>query len=144
MTSNAFEHQVAGHPEQLILSDDPSQLIKRCNDRELQFYSDLLAGDGPDWKQEFLRFLPTVYAIEQERSSLVLENLVFGYTRPCIVDIKLGTVLYHESATPEKQSRMEKVAKETTSGSLGFRICGMKVRSGCVILLWIALLKSHP
>jgi 1D-myo-inositol-tetrakisphosphate 5-kinase/inositol-polyphosphate multikinase len=127
MTSNNFEHQVAGHPEQLTLDDDPSRLIKRCNDRELRFYADLAQATDSSWKQEFLRILPKVYKMDREESTLVLENLVFGYDQPCIADIKLGTVLYHDSATPEKRARMEKVSGETTSGSLGFRICGMKV-----------------
>jgi hypothetical protein len=134
MTSKTFDHQVAGHPEQLTLGENPSQLIKRCNDREASFYANLLQATDGSWKQDFLGILPRVYKVDQEENLVVLENLAYGYDEPCIVDIKLGTVLYHDSATPEKRERMEKVAQETTSGSLGFRVCGMKV---CLFTLLI-------
>lgn len=61
--------------------------------------------------------------------SLVLENLSHSFAKPNILDIKLGTVLYDESASSEKRARMEKTARETTSGETGIRITGFQVRA---------------
>lgn len=59
--------------------------------------------------------------------AVVLENLAFGYSKPCVLDLKLGSRLYDDLASPEKRERLETVSKRTTSGSLGVRIAGMKV-----------------
>lgn len=47
--------------------------------------------------------------------------------KPCILDVKLGTVLYDQDAPPEKQARMIKVAHNTTSGETGVRFTGFQV-----------------
>jgi len=57
----------------------------------------------------------------------VLENLSHSFLKPNILDIKLGTVLYDETASPEKVARMEKTAKETTSFETGVRLTGFQV-----------------
>lgn len=59
--------------------------------------------------------------------AVVLENLSFGYAKPCIMDLKLGRRLYSDDASQEKRDRLEAVRATTTSGSLGVRIAGMKV-----------------
>ncbi|ODV93481.1 hypothetical protein PACTADRAFT_52058 [Pachysolen tannophilus NRRL Y-2460] len=60
---------------------------------------------------------------------ILLENLLYGYNKPSILDIKLGSKLYDSFASDSKRQRLEKVSQETTSGSLNFRICGMKILS---------------
>ena len=57
----------------------------------------------------------------------MLENLAHPFYRPNVCDIKLGTVLFDGDATPEKRERMEKVARETTSGSMGMRFTAFQV-----------------
>jgi 1D-myo-inositol-tetrakisphosphate 5-kinase/inositol-polyphosphate multikinase len=61
---------------------------------------------------------------------IVLENVSAGFKHPNILDLKLGARLWDEDAKPEKRARLDKVASETTSGSLGFRIAGMRVWQG--------------
>ena len=58
---------------------------------------------------------------------IALENVAYGFERPNILDIKLGARLWADDAPPAKRAKLDAVAKETTSGSLGFRIAGMKV-----------------
>ncbi|KAH7911881.1 hypothetical protein BJ138DRAFT_1125650 [Hygrophoropsis aurantiaca] len=65
----------------------------------------------------------------QDKESLVLENLTHGFIKPNILDIKLGTVLYDDAASPEKRARMERTAKETTSAETGIRLTGFQVYS---------------
>lgn len=47
--------------------------------------------------------------------------------KPCILDVKLGTTLYDEDASPEKKARMIKAAHNTTSGETGIRLTGFQV-----------------
>lgn len=61
---------------------------------------------------------------------IVLENATAGFVQPNIMDLKLGAQLWDDDAKPEKRARLDKVASETTSGSLGFRIAGMRVWQG--------------
>ena len=62
-----------------------------------------------------------------DKEYIVLENLYHRFIRPSVLDIKLGSKLTDdETTTKEKIERLDKVSKTTTSGSLGFRICGMK------------------
>ncbi|GFZ51541.1 hypothetical protein JCM24511_09308 [Saitozyma sp. JCM 24511] len=56
--------------------------------------------------------------------SVVLENLSHAYTRPSILDAKLGRVLFSSDAAPEKRARMERQARETTSWETGLRLTG--------------------
>lgn len=65
-----------------------------------------------------------------EDQYIVLQNLLYKYKNPCILDIKLGAVLVDDTVSEEKRQRLAKVSAETTSGSLHFRVCGMKVFNG--------------
>jgi len=57
----------------------------------------------------------------------VLENLSHKFKKPNILDIKLGTILYDETANEEKRARMIKTAAETTSLETGVRLTGFQV-----------------
>lgn len=59
----------------------------------------------------------------------MLENLSHPFIKPNIIDIKLGTVLYDETASPDKVERMIKTAKDTTSLETGIRLTGFQVRA---------------
>jgi len=53
-----------------------------------------------------------------------------GFSRPNILDLKLGSRLWADDAPPAKRQRLDRVSSETTSGSLGFRIAGMRIWQG--------------
>lgn len=61
---------------------------------------------------------------------IVLQNLLHGYKNPCILDIKLGAVLVDDTVSEDKRQRLARVSAETTSGSLHFRVCGLKLFNG--------------
>lgn len=61
---------------------------------------------------------------------IVLENITHGFKKPNVLDLKLGAQLWDDNAKPEKRARLDKVSAETTSGSLGFRIAGMRTWLG--------------
>ncbi|EGD97580.1 arginine metabolism regulation protein III [Trichophyton tonsurans CBS 112818] len=62
--------------------------------------------------------------------SIVLENITDGFVRPNVLDVKLGARLWDDDAVPDKRKKLDQVSAETTSGSLGFRIAGMKTWVG--------------
>ena len=62
--------------------------------------------------------------------AIVLENVAAAFKKPNILDLKLGARLWDDNAPPAKRARLDKVAEETTSGSLGFRIAGMRTWNG--------------
>ncbi|KAI9712874.1 MAG: hypothetical protein M1828_001543 [Chrysothrix sp. TS-e1954] len=59
--------------------------------------------------------------------AVVLENVAAGFRKPSIIDIKLGARLWDDNASATKRAKLDGVAKDTTSGSLGFRIAGMRI-----------------
>ncbi|RMD45050.1 hypothetical protein DV735_g90, partial [Chaetothyriales sp. CBS 134920] len=75
------------------------------------------------WKPSLGKKLETGLAI-------VIENAAAGLERPCILDVKLGARLWADDAPLAKKQKFEAVAKESTTGSLGFRITGVKVWLG--------------
>jgi 1D-myo-inositol-tetrakisphosphate 5-kinase/inositol-polyphosphate multikinase len=58
---------------------------------------------------------------------IVLENITSGFTKPNILDVKLGARLWDDGVPPAKRARLDGVSEKSTSGSLGMRIAGMKV-----------------
>lgn len=62
----------------------------------------------------------------QSNLAIVLENVAHGYKKPNILDVKLGARLWADDAPAAKRLKLDKVAEETTSKPLGFRIAGMK------------------
>ncbi|OAG43185.1 hypothetical protein AYO21_02471 [Fonsecaea monophora] len=59
--------------------------------------------------------------------AIVLENVVSGFKHPNVLDVKLGARLWDDDAPLAKRRKLDDVAAKTTSGSLGFRLAGMKV-----------------
>ncbi|RIA86563.1 hypothetical protein C1645_779421 [Glomus cerebriforme] len=64
---------------------------------------------------------------EVDDKAICIENLLYKFKKPCIMDLKLGTQLWGEDADEAKRQRMTKRAKETTSGSLGIRLTAYQV-----------------
>ena len=50
-----------------------------------------------------------------------MKDLRYGMTRPCTVDIKLGSQAYN----PKKMERQQWKMSVSTSSELGFRLCGL-------------------
>jgi 1D-myo-inositol-tetrakisphosphate 5-kinase/inositol-polyphosphate multikinase len=123
-----FPHQVAGHLGQLFIDpSDPLKVIKLCQPKEKDFYEAMFNRESLPWKIVLRSWLPVYYGNSNDGTFITLENLVGSFERPSIVDIKLGSVLYDADATDDKKRRLSQVSAETTSGSMGMRICGMKV-----------------
>ena len=57
----------------------------------------------------------------------MLENLTAPYDYPCVMDLKMGQRTHADTDDPDKVRLKTQRAKDTTSASLGFRVCGMQV-----------------
>lgn len=155
----AFENAAAGH-DGVMSDPSGELIIKPCTKAEIDFYqqtttdrpdfAELMptfmgtlqlgapaeaadvtaASESPEITQATKdQQLKHGLKLETE-TAIVLENLEHGFKQPNVLDLKLGARLYAEGTKPEKAARLDKVASETTSGSLNFRIAGMKVWNG--------------
>lgn len=78
---------------------------------------------GEEWTPSGGKKLSTGLAI-------CLENSASGCQKPCVLDIKLGARLWDDDAPLAKRQKLDEVANTSTSGSLGWRVAGMKVYVG--------------
>lgn len=131
----------------MLTTEDGSLLIKPALKQELAFYQRLQSDSSEAFaalRKHTAKFLGTltlegeaagsaedgnlqIKPVGERKESIVLENLSHRFSRPNILDIKLGTVLYDESANEEKVQRMLKTARETTSLETGVRLTGFQV-----------------
>ena len=59
-------------------------------------------------KAKMTKVVNKLYAtnkVSPKKKGLVLENLSFPFTRPNVLDVKLGTVLYDDTASQEKREK---------------------------------------
>jgi len=59
---------------------------------------------------------------------LGMQNLLAGLTAPCILDIKIGTRTWNTSASAEKAATQARKAATSTTGTLGVRLVGGKLK----------------
>lgn len=58
---------------------------------------------------------------------IVLQDLSKSYKKPSIMDLKMGTKTFGQDATPQKIASKSRKAKETTTRTLGMRLCGQQI-----------------
>ncbi|PIC50674.1 hypothetical protein B9Z55_001489 [Caenorhabditis nigoni] len=60
---------------------------------------------------------------------LLLENVVAHYSRPCVLDLKIGTRQHGDDASESKRHRQLMKCRHSTSATLGVRVVGMQMLS---------------
>lgn len=112
-------NQAGGHKDTFTMDGDT--LIKRVAGREMQFYEDAQTGAWP------ASLLPRYYG-RVGNDGIKIENLTHGYSRPCVIDLKMGeqTVESGEGSLL-KQIRMKVLDHVTRSRSEGCRLEGLSM-----------------
>jgi len=64
------------------------------------------------------------YQQESTHRYLVLRDMTYSCSRPCVMDLKIGIRAYGDDATPKKKQSQTIKSKQTTSFATGLRVCG--------------------
>lgn len=139
-TSKQFHYQVAGHFNEVILSLSQTKILKPIIKPDL-FLRELLVYEKSQSPKDVTKQLPLaafmcryhgLYIDREDTDSqeisglyLILEDLTFGFRKPCICDIKMGTQTFEPTVDPEKMQR--RIDKFRYQEQFGFRISGLKV-----------------
>lgn len=58
---------------------------------------------------------------------ILLEDIVSGFIRPCVVDLKMGTRQYGDDASAQKRISQHQKCRQSTSEEMGVRMVGMQL-----------------
>eukprot|EP01097_Dermamoeba_algensis_P011373 TRINITY_DN8804_c0_g1_i1.p1 TRINITY_DN8804_c0_g1~~TRINITY_DN8804_c0_g1_i1.p1 ORF type:complete len:711 (-),score=150.68 TRINITY_DN8804_c0_g1_i1:291-2423(-) len=125
----AFGHQAAGHKgEGKAMLKEKDRVFKHFSQREHDFYIKLQT------YPQYTKYFPNFYGSKRiegadgkQHDYIVLEDLTHGMKQPCIMDLKMGRQTFEPDAPLRKKIEQGTIDNYSTSSTLGFRICGMRV-----------------
>ncbi|KAF7684452.1 Inositol hexakisphosphate kinase 3 [Astathelohania contejeani] len=124
-----FAYQIGGSKQIYKYGND--KVAKPYNEIEEYFYK--YFSKITILSQFIIPFYGTIRVDTSDGTQLdyiILEDLTSKFSKPCILDLKMGTRQYGINCSIEKRERKIKRCKETTSEKLGVRLCGLYVYKG--------------
>ncbi len=103
-----------------IVSTGDGKIVKVADPTEITFYKELEA-NYPD----LCHLVPKFYGTAGD--SIILQDLTAGYTRPCVMDVKIGANTIGPQKSLPRRMRAYLRDRVTTSHRYGFRLCGLTV-----------------
>lgn len=94
------------------------------SERERRFYDE--ATQMAEWRAVLPEYFGATHSHDHQLL-IALQDLTFHYRRACVLDLKIGRSSVAEDADDAKRADMHAKDVNTTSHSLGLRICGMHV-----------------
>ena len=137
-----FYQTTASHPEfstyipafigtlTLSANSNPAQAATDLISASKLDYNDLSHLDTSNLANAHQIWAPSNGGKINTDSAIVLENVTARFKKPNVLDVKLGARLWADDAPPAKRAKLDKVAEDSTSKPLGFRIAGMKTWQG--------------
>uniref|UniRef100_A0A1J3JZA9 Inositol polyphosphate multikinase n=1 Tax=Noccaea caerulescens TaxID=107243 RepID=A0A1J3JZA9_NOCCA len=142
------EHQVAGHiakdgkPGPLV--DDKGRFFKPLQgesrgDNEVKFYESFSSNaEVPD---HIRRYFPVYHGTQAVEGSdggtmIVLENLLAKYSKPSVMDVKMGSRTWYPEASEEYIQKCLRKDTASTTVLAGFRISGFEVYDHKELSFW--------
>lgn len=95
-------------------------------DKEVAFYTTI-----EKTHPEFMQWIAGFHGVKEvdengiEGRFMVLDDLTYGYRKPSVIDLKIGTKTWEDDAPKEKIERESK--KYPLQRTIGFRLTGMRV-----------------
>lgn len=115
----AFD-QAGGHDGSF--KSDGTFLVKRVTNREALFYERAEKGDWP------VGLLPKFYGRTEDGNAIKIENLTYGFRRPCVVDLKMGVqTVEDDESSLFKRLKMNALDIYTHTKSAGVRLEGLSM-----------------
>jgi len=111
--------QAGGHTDAFEKGENGT-IKKKVSKNEREFYVET-------WKnnENLHPLTPKFLGVSEDR--VIMEDLLNGYNKPSIMDIKMRISSVGEDASEEKRQKMQQKDQSTTTVSLGMRITALKV-----------------
>eukprot|EP01125_Pyxidicula_operculata_P007815 TRINITY_DN2645_c0_g1_i1.p1 TRINITY_DN2645_c0_g1~~TRINITY_DN2645_c0_g1_i1.p1 ORF type:complete len:524 (+),score=61.34 TRINITY_DN2645_c0_g1_i1:65-1636(+) len=128
--TDQFTNQAAGHAGEIL--KDGNKLLKLYSENEWKMY-EIFTHRSPCVIP--LQIIPKYYGRTTRKSEvddniinnfIIMEDLTYGLTKPCIMDIKMGRMTYEPNAPAKKKLEQSTLDRMSTTAGLGFRICGFR------------------
>lgn len=75
----------------------------------------------------YLRTSEGVGSFTSPAEFILLENLTWRHTMPCVLDLKMGTQQHGDDATEEKKAGKIRKCQQSTASTIGVCLSGMQV-----------------
>lgn len=114
--------QAGGHHGTFQHDGDGATLVKQVTDREASFYEFAQQGLWPQ------RLLPKFYGRTPGGDAIKIENLTYGFQRPCVMDLKMGQQTVEDTESNIiKKLKMTALDVVTKTKSAGVRLEGLSM-----------------